>query len=283
MANKSVIKGHIQSISIEGFRSILQVEQLQLGNLSVLIGANGAGKSNFIRLFELISWMLKGKKLQEFVITHGGGDDQFFMGARKTPRIRIEISIQTNKGDNDYRFALTHLPAGDSVLLTEEAYRYSDSQKRTTARWTELASASKEAQLPDQVNSTAKIVVHLLRNCATYQFHDTSAQASIHKRWDVNDFSWLRSDGGNLAAVLLHLQECDPMRYRLITRQIERVLPTFDDFVLVPVAGRVELRWKSRQSDKTFGAHLTSDGSLRLFCLLTLLNLPTDPLSVKIP
>lgn len=39
-----------------------------------------------------------------------------------------------------------------------------------------------------------------------------------------------------------------------------------------------KLRWRAKGSDKTFGPHLTSDGSLRLFCLFTLLNLPSDML-----
>lgn len=44
-------------------------------------------------------------------------------------------------------------------------------------------------------------------------------------------------------------------------------------------AGKVLLRWVGSQSDKVFGSHLTSDGSLRLFCLMTLLNMP----SVRLP
>ena len=38
------------------------------------------------------------------------------------------------------------------------------------------------------------------------------------------------------------------------------------------------LRWKAKGTDKTFGAHLTSDGSLRFFSLVTLLNLPPEML-----
>ena len=34
------------------------------------------------------------------------------------------------------------------------------------------------------------------------------------------------------------------------------------------------LRWKAKWTDKSFGAHVTSDGSLRFFALATLLNLP---------
>ena len=38
------------------------------------------------------------------------------------------------------------------------------------------------------------------------------------------------------------------------------------------------LRWRARGTEKTFGAHLTSDGSLRFFALVTLLNLPPEML-----
>lgn len=267
------ISARITSVTIEGFRSLRHIENLELPQLTVLIGANGAGKSTLIRFFEMLNWMLKSQNLQEFILRHGGGDDQFFMGARKTPRIHGEIQFQTKTGSNEYRFDLTHLSAGDTVMVMNEAYRYSVNSKPGEARWTELSDVGKEARLSEQQNQTAKTICNLLRNCSTYQFHDTSANSAIRLRWDVSESFRLRSDGGNLAAVLLDLRENDLQRYKLIVRQIQRVLPTFKDFVLEQFAGKVELRWQGSQSDKIFGAHLTSDGSLRLFCLLTLLNL----------
>ena len=268
----------IRSVTIEGFRSLKNIRNLELPPLTVLIGANGAGKSTLIRFFELLSWMLKAKNLQEFVLRHGGGDDQFFMGARKTPRIHAELCLDTEKGQNDYRFDLAHISAGDSVMVMNEAYRYSAHDIPTKAKWTEIDAVGKESSLLDQTHKTAKTIVNLLRQCSSYHFHDTSINAAIHNRWDVTDSFRLRSDGGNLAAVLLDLRKTDGKRYELIVKQINRVLPTFKDFVLEEEAGKVLLRWVGRQSDKVFGSHLTSDGSLRLFCLLTLLNLPPDRL-----
>ena len=264
----------IRSVSIEGFRSLKSIENLELPQLTVLIGANGSGKSTLIRFFEMLSWMLKSKNLQEFVLRHGGGDDQFFMGARQTPRIHAELCLDTEKGQNDYRFDLIHLSAGDTVMVMNEAYRYSANDISTKAGWTKIDAPGKESSLLEQKNKTAKTIVALLRQCSTYQFHDTSVNAAIHNRWDATESFRLRSDGGNLAAVLLDLRNTDGKRYELIVRQICRVLPAFKDFVLEEEAGKVLLRWVGRQSDKVFGSHLTSDGSLRLFCLLTLLNLP---------
>lgn len=271
---KSTVPARIKSVTIEGFRSLRSIQNLEFPQLTVLIGANGAGKSTLIRFFEMLSWMLKSQNLQEFVLQQGSGDDQFFMGARQTPRIHAEIQLETGSGFNDYRFDLTHLSAGDTVMVLNEAYRYSDRKITTKAKWTELHEVGKEARLPEQTTKTAKTICNLLRQCSTYQFHDTSAKSAIRLRWDVSESFRLRSDGGNLAAVLLDLQTNDLQRYKLIIKQIQRVLPTFKHFVLEPVAGKVELRWQGLHSDKIFGAHLTSDGSLRLFCLLTLLNLP---------
>ena len=277
---KARLQGRIQRVSIEGFRSLEKIENLELPRLTVLIGANGAGKSNFIRFFEMLSWMLRGQNLQEFILRQGGGDDQLYLGARKTPRVSAEIRIETNLGNNDYRFTLAHLSTGDTLIFEKEAYRYSARNIPTEAGWIELPAPGKEAAISEAVanNHTAQVVVSLLKRCTTYHFHDTSAHAYIKQPWDLEDSSWLRSDGANLAPVLLRLKDQDINRYKVIVRQINRVLPTFADFELQPAYGKVMLRWRGQHSDKTFGPHLTSDGSLRLFCLLTLLNLSSEML-----
>lgn len=275
---KPRMQGRITSVSIHGFRSLETLEQLQLPPLTVLIGANGAGKSNFIRFFDMLSWMLRGQNLQEFILRQGGGDDQLFMGSRHTPRISAEIRIETHRGFNDYRFALAHLSAGDTLMFTDEAFRYSDRTRSTQAPWTLLPGAAKEADIVKANDPTARVVVELLKHCTTYQFHDTSANAYIKQPWDREDNVWLRSDGANLAPILFRLKDQDITRYKMIVRQITRVLPTFGDFELQPAFGKVALRWRGKDSDKTFGPHLTSDGSLRLFCLLTLLNQPHEAL-----
>ncbi|MCX8520620.1 MAG: AAA family ATPase [Rhodoferax sp.] len=270
------LTSRIHSVTIEGFRSLKSIRNLELPQLTVLIGANGSGKSTLIGFFEMLSWMIKAKSLQEFVFRHGGGDDQFFMGAHVTPIIRAEICLETTAGQNDYRFELVHSPTGNLVMVMNEAYRYSAHAFPSKRHWNEIGLAGKESSLLVQKNQTAKTIVNRLQQCSTYQFHDTSPNAAIHNRRDVTDSYRLRSDGGNLAAMLLKLRNSDGERYELIVKQIARVLPTFKDFVLEEEAGKVLLRWVGRQSDKVFGSHLASDGSLRLFCLLTLLNLPPE-------
>ncbi len=278
--------GRIESLSIRGFRSLADVDLSNLCNANVLIGANGSGKSNFIRFFEMLSWMLRSRRLAEFIGLQGGADDQLYRGNRVTPRIEAELALRTEAGRNDYRFALAHAHP-DRFVFTDEAFRFSSADFTTDAHWQHAPSGQAEAAIVDVAQgppspgvnaSTARVIVHLLRSCAVYQFHDTSDASNFKKQWDVEDNNYLRTHGGNLAAVLHRLEQEDVRRFELISRHVRRVLPVFDCFQVDESYGKVSLRWKAVGTDKTFGAHLTSDGSLRFFALVTLLNLPPEML-----
>ena len=277
----------LKSIKISGFRSLRDVELSDFGDANILIGANGSGKSNFMRFFEMLSWMLKSGSLGDFVARHGGADDQLHGGSRVTPVMQAEITLETGSGRNGYRFKLASAHP-DLLIFTQEAFRFSRNDWATEAPWTQLeVDGSGEAQIVGTAHSagghvpnrtTARVIVHLLRNCAVHQFHDTSDRSNFKLRWDADDNDSLRSHGGNLAAVLHRLEIEDNERFDRICRHISRILPVFDRFDIEESYGKVQLRWKAKGTDKTFGAHLTSDGSLRFFALVTLLNLPKEML-----
>jgi hypothetical protein len=53
----------LSRLTVRGFKSIRALEDFELGSLNVLIGANGAGKSNFIGLFRMLSELV-ARRLQ---------------------------------------------------------------------------------------------------------------------------------------------------------------------------------------------------------------------------
>lgn len=112
----------LESVSIRGFRSLADVEFSELGDVTVLIGANGSGKSNVIRFFEMLSWMLRSQKLEEFVARQGGADDQLFMGNRVTPRMEADIRLVVPGGVNQYSFTLSY-GAPDRFVFTRPRSR----------------------------------------------------------------------------------------------------------------------------------------------------------------
>ena len=281
----------IDQVRIQGFRSLADVELLEIPKAAVLIGANGSGKSNFIRFFEMLNWMLGPRRLGEFVAMQGGADDQLFGGSKRSPQLSATVTMRTTAIDTvtmqpteaqyDYHISLAYAQP-DRLIFAEEAFRGS-----TDEDWQYLGSGHTEAKIVDDIpphaplanyRFTTQFIVNLLRNCSVYQFHDTSDASNFKKRWDVEDNNHLLSHGGNLAAVLHRLEREDIKRFELICKHIGRILPGFDRFVIEESYGKVLLRWKARGMDKTFGAHLTSDGSLRFFALVTLLNLPVEML-----
>ena len=277
----------IQSVRIKGFRSLADVEITNMRPLTALIGSNGSGKSNIIRLFEMLRWMLIERRLADYVQMRGGADDQLFDGRAKTPQIQVELNLIALRGRGDYKFTIAW-GHPDRFLFTEESFRLIRKNEPRFGGWKHLGSAHSEAKIPESAHSPdlvggiegaiAYSITNLLKACYVYQFHDTSDRSRFKENCDALDNGFLRPDGSNLAAILLRLQREDIKRYELICRHIGRVLPDFDRFQLDESYGKVALRWKAKRSDKTFGAHLTSDGSLRFFALVTLLNLPAEML-----
>ena len=275
----------IESIHIKGFRSLADVEINELPRAAVLIGANGSGKSNLVRFFQMLSWMLRSHRLGAFIAQQGGAEDQLFGGSGVTSRMDATMSIRTEVGRNDYRFSLAHVHP-DRFIFADEAFRFSRDDHSDEADWHHLGGGHSEAKIVEAAQSpqfggnrtTARVLLHLLRNCAVHQFHDTSDRSNFKIRWDVEDNNYLRSDGANLAAVLLRLEREDLRRFEMICRHVGRVLPVFDRFLVEEGYGKALLRWKAKGMDKPIGTHLTSDGSLRFFALVTMLNLPPEML-----
>lgn len=253
----------------------------EIPRAAVLIGANGSGKSNVLKFFEMLSWMVKPRQLGIFVGKNGGASDNLFGGDSVTPRLEASIRLLTDAGKNDYEFTLVHAHP-DRFIFTTEQFRFSSFVQGGEAKWQALGSGHGEANIvdpPDFVNATtAGVIASLLKNCSVFQFHDTSDQAPIKRKWDITDNFRLRQNGGNLAPVLFRLQHDDYRRYEYICRLISDILPEFQTFDLEDDFGQVYLRWRHTCFDKPIGAHVTSDGSLRFFCLATLLNLPLEHL-----
>ena len=57
---------------------------LEFGDVTILLGANGAGKSNLISFFKMLSVMMQGN-LQQFVAEAGTNQKFLHYGPKRTP------------------------------------------------------------------------------------------------------------------------------------------------------------------------------------------------------
>lgn len=265
----------LKNISIQGYKSIADLD-LPLNKLNILIGANGAGKSNFISLFNFLRHLVE-RRLQVTVREAGGAEKLLHYGSKTTPAIFVQLDFPPNY----YRVTLR--PSDDDSLFIEsEDTGYHNKQQYTSPYWENVASGAIESKLKAAAKSrpVPDYVYGVLKNWRVYHFHDTSASASVKKTGQISDNLFLREDAANLAAFLYLMREEHPKHYERIVRTVQLVVPMFRDFLLRPDPFNPEtirLEWLDRDSDYIFGASELSDGSLRFICIATMLLQPNRP------
>jgi predicted ATPase len=272
----------LKNLNLKGFKSIdSEGQSITFGDITVLLGANGAGKSNLVSFFRLLNYMTTGG-LQTFIGEQGFAGSLLYYGSSTTSRIQAKLSFeQDGEGKDAYRFTLSHA-SGDTLIFTEE-YVTSDRPRWQYPMDYNLGVGHKEAKLLEDVKSQAgryiRLVLDLLRSCQVYHFHDTSSTAKIRNQGYIGANDYLQSNAGNLAAYLFAMANNEEWKkhYERIVRHIQLVLPQFGDFVLRPSPlnkDYIRLDWREKRKDYLFGPHLLSDGSLRFMALATLLLQP---------
>jgi len=266
------MRSRLRRLTLRGYKTIRKLVDFEPGSLMVMIGANGAGKSNLISFFRLLSWTLEGK-LQEYVARFGPASAILHDGPDETREIEAELTIETDRGENQYAFRLV-FAAGDTLIFTEEKFRYSRAGSRTLAQWEPAGAGHRETRLPEiglEGDKTARVIRALMRKIIVHQFHNTSATARIRTKWDSKDGRRLKEDAGNLAPFLYRLKTNEPLYYRRILETTRLILPFFDDYELEPDHGKLLLSWREHDSDQLFNASQAADGMLRAMALIALL------------
>ena len=277
----------INRIRVSGYKSIRD-QEIDLRPITVLIGANGSGKSNLVSVFRMLNFTMSGS-LQLFVGRSGGADSILYYGARTTPVMEAEFEFETDQGVNHYQTRLVHA-AGDTLIFADELIRF-HRHGRPEPEWVSLGAGHKESALQetakksDSTATMARTLAWLMERWRAYQFHDTSPESAIRQKRYINDAGFLRDDAGNLAPFLYGLRSSHPDHYDRIRSTIQLALPFFDDFILEPTAvdqNYIVLDWKERGSDYRFGPHQIADGALRFMALTTLLLQPEDKMASAI-
>lgn len=276
------MSGTIERLTIEGFRSIRKLEDFKLRSLNIMIGANGAGKSNFVEFFRLLRELIE-QRLQLATAKAGGADACLYMGAKVTGRLVAKLYI----GANGYEFALA--PTVDNRLVFADEATIFKGDFGLTRR--SLGKGHVECNLKDRKDDPGVIGKHgvphhvykAVSSWVVYHFHDTSGTAGVRLQKPINDNEFLRPDAENLAAFLYRIQQTHPTHYARIRDVVRLAAPFFDDFKLRPVADKpelIQLEWLQRDSDYPFRPSQLSDGTLRFICLATALLQPMLPPTV---
>lgn len=269
----------VTNLTIAGFKSIRELRDFELRNLNVLIGANGAGKSNFIGLFRMLAEIYEGR-FQLYVQQQGGPDALMHFSRKMTDAIRAGFSFT----DSDrYKFEL--VATNDNRLIFSDESFDSDEIDPAVGVIQVSTGAKNESEL---MSVTEKVglsyITSVLEDIRVYHFHDTGEKARVKQPHAINDTLRLKVDGANLAAYLHMLKTEHSDSYRQIVDTIRLVAPFFHDFVFrSDPASKIQLEWTEHgDPDTPFTAHALSDGTLRFICLSTLLLQPWESMPATI-
>ena len=264
----------LKEVEIRGYKSIdfEKAVNLVLGDVNIMLGANGAGKSNIVSFFKMLSFMMS-KSFANYVEMSGTSNYLMHYGAKRTPFIEGKLTFTDGKSEDIYQFKLANA-APDRLIVIEESIKWHRGGEDKPYEIV-LEPYFKESALADSPDPVAKSIYRMLSFCKVYQFHDSSSDGPLRQVCPVETADYLQSQGNNLPSFLYFLRENFKDSYDRIVSYVREVVPQFDDFYLEPVGRFISLRWKDTSAnDYVFDAHQFSDGSIRYIALATLLLQP---------
>ena len=226
---------HINKIKVNGFKSIREAD-IELGMLNVLIGANGAGKSNFISLFKFLK-MMTADKMQQYIAQQGGTEHVLYMGTKETQKAVIQLFLKNAEQ------TISILPTSGADMCNVELAP----DERNPFRWgvyhfhdtSETAYMRKPCGLNDNIELASDG-----RNIAAYLYRLRMKEKQSYQK------------------IVRMIQRIAPFFDDFILRPN----PLNEEMI--------HLEWKRMDSDIPFLASQLSDGTLRFICLATLLLQP---------
>jgi predicted ATPase len=295
----------ITRLDVEGFRSLRNVSWSP-GDLNVIIGPNGTGKSNLLRLMELISVSAQGK-LGKYIQSLGGMDPIVWDGTATSIKFVLESIPEGGElGPEHYELELARLGAGSSYKVEKELLINSHKLRRNIERkpFKFLERFSKTAVIfdetertfttPEEFISEEESLLSItsgpfinnhyippfqreLASIAVYHDLHTNKDASVRQPAISRMEKRVDPDGQNLISVMHTLYTGDRDFKKDINSAMRAAFGNdFEELVFPPASDQriqMRIRWKSLRREQS--AAELSDGTLRFLFLLTVLASPS--------
>ena len=276
----------LKRIRVSGWKSIRD-QTIDMTPMNIVIGSNGAGKSNLLSLLRLVNALFaRVPGFRNYVGMNGYAESLMHYGTRQTPVAELELTFKATTGETRY-LARWAAASGGSLIFTEERVEFLR-DGAAAPLVVDLGAGHPESnlmQVADEGNRTAHVALVMLRSCRLFHFHDTSENSAVRKSCPIEANRFLYPDAGNLASMLYLYKENYPSAYRRIVATVRQMVPDFADFVLEPSRlneRQIFLNWLHKGHEYEFGPHQSSDGSLRFIALATLLLQPEENLPLLI-
>lgn len=281
-----------EHLKIDGFRRLFSAE-VEMRPLTVMIGANGVGKSSFLEIFSLLAASAKGQ-LQSKISELGGLSQMVTLN--RADSMSISLSMPTeNQEPLNYSLKLPtkgqFYEIGLETLNQQrnpdafKPFKYIESRgldvkyfspedgKILRPNWQHTPYETSLAQVPKMYREPETLRQNLA-SCSFYKAWELnlSPQSPIRLPQSMRPATLPGSKGEDLVSCLYYLRETDPNRFEIIEDTLAVAFPDFERLSFPPVAaGTLAMTWKDRNFSHPFYMHQLSEGTLRFLWLITLL------------
>ena len=282
-----------ERLTIQGFRRLFSAE-VEMRPLTVMIGANGVGKSSFLEIFSLLAASAKGQ-LQSKISELGGISQIVTLDRADSVSISFLMPIENQEPLN---YSLKLATKGqfyeiDSETLIQQRYRDAskpffkyiesrgldvkyfnpDDEKLQRPNWQHNPYETSLTQVP-KIYREPETLRQNLASCSFYKAWELNLapQSPIRLPQSMRPATLPGSKGEDLVSCLYYLRETDPNRFEIIEDTLAAAFPDFERLSFPPVAaGTLAMTWKDRNFSHPFYMHQLSEGTLRFLWLITLL------------
>lgn len=283
-----------ERITIEGYRRLFNVQvDMRDRPLTVMIGANGVGKTSLLEIFSLLAASANAQ-LANKISELGGLTDIVTRDRANSITISLSMSVPgyapldyqlevVLKGLT-YEIALETLTENNPLVLEpfkhinslglDVKYFNFEDQKLLRPNWdhnpleTSLAQVPKMYQEPENLRKR-------LASCTFYGALNVAPKSPVRLPQSMRPASLPGANGEDLVSCLYYLRETDPERFEIIEDTLTAAFPDFERLGFPPVAaGTITMTWKDKNFSKPIYMHQLSEGTLRFIWLITLLQSP---------
>jgi predicted ATPase len=283
-----------ERITIEGYRRLFNVQvDMRDRPLTVMIGANGVGKTSLLEIFSLLAASANAQlanKISELgglpdIVTRDRANSIAISLSMSVPGYaRLDYQLEVALKGFTYEIALETLTENNPLVLEPFKHidsrgldvKYFNTEDRALLRpnWdhnpleTSLAQVPKMYQEPENLRKR-------LASCTFYGALNVAPKSPVRLPQSMRPASLPGANGEDLVSCLYYLRETDPERFEIIEDTLAAAFPDFERLGFPPVAaGTITMTWKDKNFSKPIYMHQLSEGTLRFIWLITLLQSP---------
>ncbi|MCF8370703.1 MAG: AAA family ATPase [Bacteroidales bacterium] len=291
----------IESIKLKNYKAFQDLEISNLPELAIFVGANGSGKSTLFDALGFLSDSLNNN-IRQALLKRGGFKEVISRGQSGLIVIELQFRLVIAKKNRLVTYRLEIGEESGKPYIEREILRYKRGAYGSPFHFLDFSRGTgyaitneedfdkpdEELEREEQVLGSPDILA--IKGLGQFErFKAANAYRNFIENWHVSDFhiaaarpsreagyaEHLSPTGENLPLVAQYIYENHPQIFDQVLDKMKARVPGISDVKAEStVDGRIVLRFQDGSFKDPFIANYVSDGTIKMFAYLLLLNDP---------